>query len=166
MLQKCLTTTSTALLTVAVTAWIFVYAILFASAPLLLLHRLHIRCLWHSCALQSGLNCFRFWQAQSYIPAVLNNQRHRQSRTKSGGGGKWTCFSCRRFLLSAPVCIAPCHSSIFSAHFCAHGLPFIISFPCWIFERILHNLQSCCGGCSCKKTVKKIRNPGRRFYDF
>ena len=91
---------------------------------------------------------------------------HRQNHTKSGGGEKRTCFSCRRFLLSVPVCIAPCHLDIFSAHFCAHGLPFIISFPCWIFERILHNLQSCYGGCSCKKTVKKIRNLGRRFYDF
>ena len=65
--------------------------------------------------------------------------------TKSGGGGKWTCFSCRRFLLSAPVCIVPCRLDIFSTHFCAHGLPFFISFLSRVFEMILQNLQSCRG---------------------
>ncbi len=55
-------------------AWTFASAILGSSALLLPLHRLHRRYLLRSCALLSGSDCCRFWQAQHYIPEALNSQ--------------------------------------------------------------------------------------------
>ena len=64
-----------------------------------------------------------FWEWRCN-PVNQSSQCHRHTHTKSGGAGRWICFSCQRFLLSVPVCIAPCHLDIFSVHFCAHSLRF------------------------------------------
>ncbi len=109
-------------------AWTSVYPTPVSSAFLLPLHRLYTRCPLRSFVLLSGSDCRRFFRVQHCIPEVRNSQCHRQSRTKSGGGGKWTCFSCRRFLLSAPVCIARRHLGRFLTRFCVLCLPFFASF--------------------------------------
>ncbi len=144
------------------TAWTFASATLGSSVPLLVLHRRHRRFLWRSCALLSGSDCCRFWQAQHYIPEALNSQCHRHSHTKSDAAGKMIYPSCRTLLLSAPVCIVHRHLDIFSARFCVHGLPLFCPFLHLFFERILHNLLFRGRGHSCKK----IKNYGRAFCGF
>ena len=110
------------------TAWTFASATLGSSVPLLVLHRRHRRCLWHSCALLSGLNCCRFFRVRSCIPEVRNSQYHRQNRIKFGSVRKRIYFSCQRLLLSVPVCTAHHRLDIFSTRFCVLCLPFFTPF--------------------------------------
>ena len=106
-------------------AWIFEYPTPVSSVPLLVLHRRHRRFLWRSCALLSGSDCYRFWQAQHCIPEALNNQCHKHNHIKFDAAEKRIYLSCRRFLLSAPVYIVRHHLDIFSARFAFPVCPFV-----------------------------------------
>ena len=117
----------------ALTALLSVYPTPVSSAPLLVLHR-RSRCfLWRSCALLYGSDYCRFWLGQSCIPEALNNQCHRYSHTRFGAAGKMIYPSCRRLLLSVPVCIVHHHLDIFSVRFCVHGLPLFFPFLHLVF---------------------------------
>ena len=74
-----------------------------------------------------------------------------KTHTKSDAAGKRIYFSCRRFLLSASVCIVHRHLEIFLTHFCVHVLPFLIRSPYQIFKKILQKLMSSYMGYLSKK---------------
>ena len=122
-------------------AWTFVYPTLFSSAPLLPLHRRHRRFLWRSCALLSGSDCRRFFRVRHCIPEVRNSQCHRQNHTKFGGAGKRICFSCRRLLLSVPVCTAHRHLDIFLTRFCVLSVMGIMKGFYTIFYPVEGNIR-------------------------
>ena len=90
---------------------------------------------------------------------------HRQSHTKSDGGGKRIYFSCRRFLLSAPVCTARHHSGIVSVRFAFSVCHFYVLSVMGLWKNFTLSFIPW-RGIFVQKMSEKIKNSVRTFWDF
>ena len=116
---------SMALSMVALIAWIFVYAILYSSTPLLHSYRPD-RCFWYCLlALQSDSDLSWFVQALYYNFADNCNRHHTHIHIRSACAGKQTYSSCRMLWTWCWGCTAHHRWDKITPDWCGFALPFL-----------------------------------------